>query len=223
MMKDSPERETHPSYGKIQISRCTGSPGVLFASSVKHGEFIAIRISEASLKRDLHSDWITDEGRIIEVLMSPVQFAELLTTHGTGVPCTISWTKGVGDVPRPPFTDRAEQFHNEFQQGVRKVGKILDEVQSVIEEAMSGKTITKSKMQEVQGLVEKAHTQIVCNLPFVLDSFGEQMQNIVTMAKGEIDAHQLHKALLMAQDQLRLVEDRREVDNAIEDSVVELD
>ena len=76
----------HESYGIIGISRVTSHPAKnLFGSSVKHTHSMALRIKTASVDRHLNQDWYHAENELIEIEMSPTQFAEMITSLDTGV------------------------------------------------------------------------------------------------------------------------------------------
>lgn len=67
---------THPSFGLIRASRRSSSGNrVLFGSSIKNNNIVAIEIHEAEHDRDLSNDWYHDKKSIIEIEMSPSQFS----------------------------------------------------------------------------------------------------------------------------------------------------
>lgn len=208
MSSDERTIDAHPSYATISIRRYTGSPGNLFASSIQHGNTIGVVISRAEIRRDLNTDWIYPREQLIEVIMSPVQFAEMLTTTmGSGVPCTIRTLAGQDPPPTPPFVDKAEQFRNEFAKKMRELSRKFNDLTEMIAEAGKSKTITKAKLGEIAGAIGNLQQEIGSNIPFVNDMFAEQMEQTVLEAKGAIDAHLQHKALVIAQEGLKFVED----------------
>jgi hypothetical protein len=83
----------HPSFGMVSFSRCYGTNRRLFQSHVKNMTTVRLRIKQASVKHSLHQDHTYGEESLIEVELSPAQFAELLTSMnvGDGVPCTINY------------------------------------------------------------------------------------------------------------------------------------
>src|SRR5208337_4240325 len=93
-----------PSYAMVSFSRISaGGEGLsLFGSSIKHHSAITLSIKQARLSRDtdLSHDWYFAENRfpLIEVTLSPNQFAELLTSMnvGDGVPATLTLYNGQG-------------------------------------------------------------------------------------------------------------------------------
>lgn len=199
------EKQTHPSWGKIAIHRITGGARSLFGSSINHGETIRITISEASPKRDLHHDWIHEEGQLIEVEMSPVQFAEMLTNmQSTGTPCTLLYIRGE-KVPKCEYSDKKELFKNEFKNKVARIAECMDEMGEVLGELKTAKSIKKSDVDRLSGMFARVHQDIVSNMPFAAEMFDEHMERTTLEAKGEIEAYLLHRALRMAEEGMKLV------------------
>ena len=91
---DDEEVEAHPCYGMISVHRQTGGHTKLFGSPLdSHPSTIAITIREAERHHNLSSDWFFARKPIIEIDLSPMQYAEMITTPnvGSGVPCTIRY------------------------------------------------------------------------------------------------------------------------------------
>ena len=83
--------ENHPSFVTVQFSRLSGSKR-FFGSSVTSHSWIRLQIRPATLYHYLGEDSIYATNRsLVEVDLSPAQFAELLTTMnvGSGVPGTL--------------------------------------------------------------------------------------------------------------------------------------
>ncbi len=182
---------THPSYGTITLSRVTSSHGMnLFGSSIKHNSCIALRINRAELIRDYNADRAYGNDQIIEIRMSPVQFAEFVMSAGIGegTPCTISWLKDEGMIPPPIGESKREQFVNEFAEDVVKVGKRLDAVMAKLDTMVEQPSVSKAERKELREMVRMARQDIVSNMPFVARQFNEQMDKTVHEAKGEVEA-----------------------------------
>jgi hypothetical protein len=214
------QKETHPSYGRISIYRVTGGSRPLFGSSIRHGETIRITISTASITRDLNTDWIRGEDELIEVEMSPVQFAELLTSmNSSGTPCTILALNGE-TVPKCEFVEKKEQFQGEFKAKVATIADYMEKMGDAISELKSAKSIKKSDVDRLSKMFSSVHMNIVSNLPFTVDCFNEQMERTTLEAKGEIEAYMLHKAMRMAQEGLNLV---KQIDQPNDQPQLQLD
>lgn len=89
------EKFRHESYGNLNIYRSTGSKRALFGSDLKQGNTINLEISLSELTRGISNDWYYPYEKLIQIEMSPVQFAEAITNMNTsGVPCTIKMFNG---------------------------------------------------------------------------------------------------------------------------------
>lgn len=84
-------KETHPSYAQLQISRVTSGKRVpLYGTSNQCRETIRISISKSELNRDLNRSWHFPKEELIEVEMSPSQFAEAITSLNLGGGTTVT-------------------------------------------------------------------------------------------------------------------------------------
>lgn len=101
----SQEFKRHPSFANIYIGRslCSGKQ-TLFGSSIKHSDVITLKISPASLGRNLHEDHVYQESvPYIEIDMSQAQFAQAITSlnQGEGTPVTLRRLNGQYIEPCP--------------------------------------------------------------------------------------------------------------------------
>lgn len=181
----------HPTFGIISASRIQGGSGILFGSSVKHHNFIRIEISHAELWRNLNEDRIHDRQKIVEIDMSPTQFADMITglNVGCGTPCTLRYiteSKGEQDLWKiePPFQNKVEQFNNEFETDMKELSKEFDSVISLANETHAQKRLIKE--------LELLKSRMAGHAPFVAKQFAEQMGKTVKEAKGEIEAFVNH-------------------------------
>ena len=201
----------HPSYGLLQFSRMSGGLTNLFGSSIQHKDTIRLCISECDVKRDLNTDWYHDNGRIIEVEMSYSQFAEAITSMnmGNGVPVTIRWIRGEGYIESCPFTDKKQQFEEEFKQKLNKANETANQLILNVEKLFTDKkTLTKKDKDEIIKTLTKIYQSINNNTEFVYSMFNEQMDKTTTEAKGEIEAFMQNKINSIAQ--ASLVEQREQ-------------
>jgi len=116
-MSETEQKILHPSFGMISISRGSSSESMnLFGSSIRQRSFIQIEIHKASLRRNLHNDFIFPEGiPIISIYLSPSQFADAITSLNTeGTPCTIDFMDG-HKIPEPKLESKRVQFDDEFK------------------------------------------------------------------------------------------------------------
>jgi hypothetical protein len=196
MKHDDEEYEGHPSFGLIGFHRISHGLGrnLLFGSHLdRHHETIELRVFRASRRHNLSRDWVYSEQRgrpLIEVELSPAQFAQLLTTMnvGDGVPCTIRCVDGE-HMPPVPDDHESEQvkIYKGFQLGLTEMLEALDGRRKRLEEILSKKSINKADREEIRGLVFGIFQYLDSNAAFVLKSFEESAEKVVTAAKAQVD------------------------------------
>lgn len=191
-MSEEQTRESHPSYGLLSIHRISGSSRHLFGSSVDHGHSMMVRVHRAERLRDLCHTWYMDTDHpIVEVEMSPAQFAEAITSPnmGVGVPCTIRRVGGE-TMPKPPVdTQVRELFQQEFKNKMRKLADKLKADTARAGELLAKKSLTQADRREILEALGRVHTEVASNIPFVHTSFDEAMDNTVKEAKAEFEAY----------------------------------
>ena len=186
----SEKSEKHESFGVAGFFRRTGGNYNLFGSSIKHGSTVSLKIKRASRKRDLHQFWIHGEEELIEVLFSPNQFAQLLTSMnvGDGVPCTIQYV-GRKKMDDCPAVETRELFVQEFEDDVQKAMNDARKICNEVTELLSGKgNITQADRKAIIGKLGNLMQHINSNMPFVQSQFNEAMDDTVTEARAEVEA-----------------------------------
>ena len=158
----SQDFKRHPSFANLYIGRsfCSGKQ-TLFGSSIKHSDVITLKISPASLGRNLHEDHVYQESvPYIEIDMSQAQFAQAITSlnQGEGTPVTLRRLNGQYIEPCP-FEDKRMQFDDEFSQ------------------------------EKIISAFHKVQMELGSNMPFMFSQFNRQMEKTVTEAKAEVEGH----------------------------------
>jgi hypothetical protein len=182
----------HESYGMVQFSRLTGHSGRLFGSSLPdQGSFIQLRVVRADRRHHLGRDWYHGEQHpLMELDLSNVQFAELLTTmnNGSGVPCTLRYTDGRQMEKPPEERLEAQQVRDDFKEKLAQVARNMQESMTKIDEVLSKKSIGQGDRDMIHDLLGLIKQDVASNIPFWLKSFHEATGKIVASAKTEIDA-----------------------------------
>jgi len=198
-MHDDEKEFAHESYGMVGFSRCTGSSGRLFGSSLPNqGTFIRLRLTSATRKHYLGRDWYHgDVQTMYEVDLSAAQFAELLTSMnvGSGVPCTIRFADGRQMAQPPDELLEAEQVRHDFESKTETVAKKLDGFAKQIMEVLDKPTITKKDRETAKMALKLIVQDVRSNIPFWLEQFSEATQKITSAAKAEVDAFVTHAVM----------------------------
>lgn len=172
-----------------------GAPQAMFGSNIKTDHPIVLRISPACLSTDIR-EYNCDKGiypinhPYIEVMMTPVQWAEFLTSGGsTGVPCTVSridkkFTSPVDD------TNVAEEFDADFKTAFEKTNDKLKNQENIINDIIaSGKQMSKKQMKELADNIKWIRQGYSSDVSYIRTRFTEEMADIVMKAKAEINAY----------------------------------
>ena len=167
------EKQTHPSYGMISISRFQGGDNTYFGSSIKHSGGISLTIHRAEIQRDLNRDWFHPHDRIAEIRMSYNQFAEAITNLNTsGTPVTISYTEKDGIIKSDEFKSKRMQFENEFKRDMKelndRVSSLVIETETLLSQQ---KPLTKHEKEIILGQLRGLKQEIESNIPFVASKF----------------------------------------------------
>jgi hypothetical protein len=193
----------HESYGVIGFTRSQSNMNKsLFGSSIKHHNTIVMRISSATLDRNLNNDYVHSGKNIVEIEMSETQFAQAITmfNRGDGTPVTI---RKIGDnnMEACPFVSKVDQFNAEFQHNMKELEHDIKlSMQKATEILTSGKAPTKGERELILKTINSLMQQISSNIPFVAQQFNEQMDKTVTEAKKEIERFLVNKALELGID-----------------------
>lgn len=154
--------ETDKSWGVVGLSRVHGVGKKLFGSDVITNDAIILRIKQAEKSRSLHKTWVFGKSDIVEVILTPNQFAEMITLMnvGDGVPCTIRFTQKDG------FIDLKEEEN--------KLDLIISEREKHIDNAFDG---LEQSIEKINQLIEskKISKTVGCDL---IDNLGRILNEI---------------------------------------------
>jgi hypothetical protein len=184
------ERLRRPSFGLISIHRVNGAFD-LYGSSIHHTEAIAITVSTSTYKRDLSNDWYFPGDEVVQLYMSPAQWASFVSSFnmGGGIPCTLRWTQKDRSIEHEPERNRKELFAEEFEAKIKGATDAAAKLAKRAGELLNRPgTLTKAEKQELLGLMGHIVQDIRSNIPFVEEQFREQMEKTVTEASKEIEA-----------------------------------
>lgn len=210
--------KSHPSYGLVSFHRvsCGGNKEKLFGSSILHHfTMVRLTIHEAELTHDLCYDSIFPRKQIVEVDLSAAQFAELLTTmnQGSGVPCTIRWREGVGEVEPPPDNEiEIDRVHESFKANMAERVEWLSERREELAGILEKKAIGKQDRLKISRIIEGVIAEFRSSAPFAVDQFSEATEKIVTAAKAEVDSFVTQVIQVTGLEQLRAMKGGEVID-----------
>lgn len=203
-MKEERQKIEHPSYGMISAHRSNCNPAKIFyGAETRHNNFIVLEISTSNVTRGLKQDWYYSDKKLISVALTPLQWAELLTTMNTsGVPCTIEWIKDKGRIENPPELNNKIDLHKlefeEYTNGVlQSIKNSLNELENCID-ANKGK---KALLEQLENL-KTTTRNLKPNMDFAISQFDNHIDKVVTESKQKIESIIEHKIISLGKDAL---------------------
>lgn len=178
---------THPAYGQIGASRITGRTN-LYGSDFQHQNYIRVRIAKSEMHRNISTDWPSANSLpYIEVDLSEAQWASFVSSMnvGQGTLCTVR-SVGINQLPElPDPPSREKQFYGEVRETMQEA---IDNINKLRAEVNESKMPQKQK-DAILGHCRMIEMRIGSSVSYVLDQFGEHMENTVEKAKIEINAY----------------------------------
>lgn len=203
--------ETHPAFGVAVVTRHHHQPGMsLFQSDLVHNQTITLSIAEAVRRRSGHSDRVFPSNTIVEVSMSAVQWASLVSSvgDGGGTPVTVERV-GAHRMPALAADSRLSTARSEAS---RAVTDLLKSVQTAFEgleqvESAKGAEGGIKARREALRKMRIAIANASSNSDFAVRVVNEAAESVVGQAKADIDMA-VHEAAMRAS---ALVEARTEL------------
>lgn len=179
----------HPAYGQIQACRVTGRRE-LYASEFSHSGFIRITVRRSTRTRDLATNWYHGGQELIELDMSYAQWLEFITTMnmGTGIPCTLTFFQGQGELPQPMREVFNEEFQGELDKKLSDLMYKMTEALKEAQEIADGKRPTKADRLRLVELLYFTLQDLESNLDFLDKQFKKHWEKTTAKAKSEIAA-----------------------------------
>jgi len=177
--------------GIMSWSRTSCNPAkTMFGTEVKTNNPVSLTISTAEEERSLSSNSYYGKKKIIEVEMTPIQWAEFLTSGNTsGVPVTLVKVNNEF-MDKVENNDVIDQFSSETKVAFDAFEESLSELKSTIGKKLDqGKTLTKTELKEMMRSIDIYRKNCRSNVNFVKDCFTEEMTSIVVKARAEISAY----------------------------------
>lgn len=185
----------HPSYGMVRVARQSGGNSTpLFGAEIESNSQICIEISTADVTQNLGTNWYHSVDTICEVIMSPVQYAELISNPNTqGMPCTVKYTESKGTIVYKGIETKTQYVENRLEERVSKLKEGITNIHGLAKTILDKKTpLNKSEKGEVLGLISKLVTEFNSNLPFYEKCFKENLNKQKSEAKVEVESYLAH-------------------------------
>lgn len=206
----SDEKIEHPSFGTIKLSRQHGGDRRLFGSALRHGAWLSISISTASLTRSHGHDHVFGNDDFVEVHLSEVDFARFIASAGIGegTPCTINRREIDGkyqSVPEPPqHKATVNTFKAEATDRIEKaVAGAKEAMRDVSALRLKKGVVTKVELSDLFSKLRMAVQELESNAPFMIQQAEDTIEKMAVKAKGEIEAFMRNTATSMGIEQMQ--------------------
>lgn len=180
-------RLDHPAFGQISVTKVKGHQ-YLYGSEFSHHTSMCIKITQSFLERSLSRDSMFPTDNVAEVYLSEAQWATFVSSIGiyAGVPCTI---RSIGKklLPGVVLRDTTEDYENEISGTVAESITRLKNLKCKMEADLQ--KVPKSVKDSLLADICRAIQSLEQNLPFVVEQFGEHIENRIEKAKVEINAY----------------------------------
>ncbi len=183
--------------GMISWSRLScGAPQPMFGTEIKSNTPICIQITRAHVERGnrrthVGEDIYPDPIPIIEVEMTPIQWAELLTSGNQycGIPCTITRLDGK-KTEKVEMCNIAEDYDIHTETTFDEFNTQLSGLEQYVSDIMkSGKPMGKTQMAELLHNLKCVRENTVKNVEYTKELFKEDMAKMVVKAKADVNAY----------------------------------
>jgi len=195
-MRDRKKHEKHEAQGIVKISHWSGRMN-LFGTHVETYGGVSLEISECETEFDRISGRHYYPGKAVaSINLSPVQFAELITTpnQGCGVPCTLEYYRDGETLKKcEPLPERTrseagevrEAFMEQINEKMASFKSIKRRIDSLLKK---GAKMKAADREEIAGEIHSFMRLMGDSLPFAAKCFEEAADATVTAAKGEISS-----------------------------------
>lgn len=195
-MADDETRESHESYGMVQVLRTTGERN-LVGCEWPTGHYLTLSVMDAEKYVRGVDERFFPRNEIIKIALSEVQFAQLITGVGSmGVPCTIQrrWVgsgqyTGMAEPPTNAKEEAAVRASKAIATDAKQALKATKEALDLCNTMLKGGPPKKGDLKELADKLEKALREATANLPYVVDRASEEAGRYRDRATAEIEAY----------------------------------
>lgn len=195
----------HPSFALIQANIVTGS-STLFGTSFSENEHVLLTIQAANMNRHNGTDWYYPEKTLFQVMMSKLQWCNLImnSTSGVQTPCTIKAMPD-GEVKSTPSITAG--FNYEIQTKIRKdieesTSRSISEIEAAtqnLREMIDSGSMSRVKLKDILRTLEIQCQNLPLNIGFqteqAMQSVDDAAQKVVISAVARINQYAIDKGL----------------------------
>jgi len=201
------EKKTDKSYGVVGLTRWSSSKNEnFFGTDVKSSTGVKLSISQANIRREGSQDYIFDEQLLIEVELSPIQFADMVTNMnvGCGVPCTIKAFKTDEKIEHYKYEvtePKVDLFKKEYNEKISSSKRLIKNAQDIIKTSK----LSKKEQESIGNLLFSIGNEIDSNSHFIRKQFEEFIDLSTMEAKKNVDYHIENTMISLGKEKLQEV------------------
>lgn len=171
-------KETHPSYGCVEVSNVCGPSVHLFGACGPSSNRISLVISTGKRVDAVDGRFtaVYPEQRVIEVEMTFLQFALLVSRAGGSVPCTIRYRDGQPVRDIDGHTTSLERIVEDFRVAMIQSGKSCDEFLQAARTLKEKDSVTKADRENFVKIAESLVATITSIQPYVAAKAADYVQ-----------------------------------------------
>lgn len=186
-------------------------PVEIFGSNIRNSNTIAMTVKKASRSRQHGTDYYHGHKKLIEIEMTPVQFAQMITSanYGDGVPCSL---RQLGDEYYEYKTGRdmgdtvKSDMKGEFTELADRCKLAESQINAILKRPGRVSAVEKDEIATNLYFLAQA---VKSNIPFMEKQFKKTMAKAVLEAKREVQAYAEMTVHQLGLAQLELPEAQR--------------
>lgn len=182
----------HPSYGMVRFARktCSGEGVPLFGAKHPSTNVMSLEISKAQNNQDLGKNWYYSYESIVNVDMTPVQYAELISNPNVeGVPCTITYTNKEGCIKYKPHATIVEHTEAKIKDSLNNLSASIKDKKERAKELLTQKGgLRKADKEELLNLVLNMDSKLQSDIPWYKEQFEKALVSMVMETNSDIES-----------------------------------
>ena len=205
------EWKKHKSWGMVGLSRVFYSGSrELFGSDITNHTGIVLTLKHAQKQRELGRDWTLGDDMICRIVLSPNQFAEMVSNMnvGDGVPCTIEYLQGEGYIEFMPEDNKLVKIEVDRMEKDAEMMQRLKDSAKQLDRLIKDKKMPKTVGEEIVGELCAVHSYLdTSGSDFLRDQAKREIADMVVEAKTQVSDYVNHKIFSVGLEKLMSASD----------------
>lgn len=191
MREDNKDR--HPSYGVVQVSRVSGGDGHFFGTELRPTSFVEVRFFQGEQYTNEYGErqvW-PDSTPSFSVKLTHNQWVEMITNlnSGMGGACTIRFNNGMPVESCPPQRETIDLALDAIDKSLVEDEKYdLDNIEHWLNRIKTGKPFGKKEFEDLAKSLDSLKARHKNNAKFYRTQLQKQADKLVVKIKTEMDA-----------------------------------